>query len=316
MRVIICSHEADIDGLYSASVTLIKYPRAKISFYNYGLENFRKMFDYVKNESKKTKKGLAVISDLGINDEQVSALSLDFIHYLKKRQWSVVWVDHHPWQKKSLDSLKKICTLYHDSSGRKCATEIMYEKLMPKDKIAQQLKLIAHSSDFMTDVKNYDSRVSELIHFYRNSAGSRQKLEFLVQKASNGILWDSEMQKDYMKFIKVAELHKRKSLETLTIRKILSFNVAFVFTYPFVQSSLFANEVFSNSKADLVMLFNKHGKVSIRRNTDRISCSKIASFLVEGGGHEFASGGMLKSNPKDFFSSISEMEQAVIKSLK
>jgi hypothetical protein len=64
------------------------------------------------------------------------------------------------------------------------------------------------------------------------------------------------------------------------------------------------------------MLFNKHGKVSIRRNTDRISCSMIASHLIEGGGHEFASGGMLKSNPKEFSSCINEMEQAVIKSLK
>jgi uncharacterized protein len=67
---------------------------------------------------------------------------------------------------------------------------------------------------------------------------------------------------------------------------------------------------------DLVMLFNKHGKVSIRRNTERISCSRIASLLVEGGGHEFASGGMLKSDPKDISSCIREMERAVIKSLK
>ena len=315
MRVIICSHEADIDGMYSASVALMKYPRAKLSFYNYGLKNFRKMFDYLKNESKRSKKGLVIISDLGINDEQVSALSIDSIHYMKQRQWSVLWVDHHPWQKKSLGSLRKIGTLYHDSSGRKCSTEIMYEKLMWKDKIAEQLKLIAHSSDFMIDVKNHDSRVSELIHFYRNKAGSKQKLEFLVQKASKGILWDSEMQNDYVKFIKVGEFHKRKSLETLTIRKILSFDVAFVFIYPYVQASLFANDVFSNTMVDLVMLFNKHGKVSIRRNTERISCSRIASHLVEGGGHEFASGGMLKSDPKDISSCIREMEQAIIKSL-
>lgn len=316
MRVVICSHEADIDGMYSAAVGLIRYPEAKISFYNYGLENFRKMFEYVKNEASKSKKGLAVISDLGVNDEQVCAMALDFIHYLKQRQWHVVWVDHHPWQKESLDTLRKICTVCHDSSGRKCATEIMYKKFMRKNKVAEQLKLIAHSSDFMIDLKNYDSRVSELIHFYRNSSGSRHKLELLVQKASKGILWDSDMQKQYLKFIKVAEQHKSKSLKTLTLRKIRSFYVAFVFTYPLVQSSLFANEVFSNSKADIVMLFNKHGKVSIRRNTSKISCGKIASFLVEGGGHEFASGGTLNSDPKDFSSSIREMELAVIKSLK
>jgi len=316
MRVIICSHEADIDGMYSAAVGLMRHPGARVSFYNYGLENFRKMFEYIKKEAKKSKKGLVVISDLGINDEQISALAFDSIHYLKQRKWHVVWVDHHPWQKESFGKLKRICTIYHDKSGRKCATEIMYEKFTRKNKIAEQLKLTAHSSDFMIDVKYHDPRISELIHFYRTSPDSRQKLEYLVQKASRGILWDSEMQKDYTKFIKVAELHKSKSLKTLSLRKVKTFNVAFVFTYPLVQSSLFANEVFSNSMADIVMLFNKHGKVSIRRNTSKISCSKIASFLVEGGGHEFASGGVLKSNPKDFSSCISEMQQAVIKSLK
>jgi oligoribonuclease NrnB/cAMP/cGMP phosphodiesterase (DHH superfamily) len=316
MRVLVCSHEADIDGIYSASVALMRYPGAKLSFHNYGLDNFRKMFDYIRNESKKSKQGFVIISDLGINDEDTSALALDSIHYLKQRQWTVLWVDHHPWQKESLATLRKIGNLYHDSTGRKCSTEIMYEKLMHNNKIAEQLKLIAHSSDFMVDVKNHDSRVSELIHFYRNSPDSKQKLEFLAHEAAKGILWNTRMQNDYVKFIKVGERHKRKSLATLTRRKILSFNVAFVFTYPYVQSSLFANELFSNSKFDLVFLFNKHGKVSIRRNTERISCSKIASHLIEGGGHEFASGGRLKSNPKDFSSSINEMGQAVIKSLK
>jgi uncharacterized protein len=246
MRVIICSHEADIDGIYSASIALMNFPRANLLFYNYGLDNFKKMFDFIKNESKKSTRGLVIISDLAINDEKVSALCVDSIQCLKKRKWSVIWVDHHPWQRKSMMSIRKLCKLFHNSSGKKCATEIMYEKLMYKNKIAEQLKLIAHSSDFMTNIKSHDSRVSELIHFYRNSVNSRQKLEFLVHKASKGILWDSDMQRDYLKFLKVADFQKRESLKTLTIKKILSFDVAFVFTYPYVQASLFSHELFSN----------------------------------------------------------------------
>jgi oligoribonuclease NrnB/cAMP/cGMP phosphodiesterase (DHH superfamily) len=316
MRVIICSHEADIDGIYSASVALMKFPRANLSFYSNGLDNFKKMFDYIKNESKKSATGLVVISDLGINDDKVSALCVDSIQYLKKRQWSIIWVDHHPWQEKSLMSIRKLCKLFHNASGKKCATEIMCEKFMYNNKSAEQLKMIAHSSDFMTDIKRHDFRVSELIHFYRNSVNSRHKLDFLAQKASKGILWDSDMQEDYVKFLKVADLQKRESLKTLTIKKILSFDVAFVFIYPYVQASVFSHELFLNLKVDLVMLINHHGNVSIRRNSDRLSCSKIAAYLVEGGGHEFASGGMLKSNPKDFTACIKEMQEAVVKSLK
>lgn len=314
MRVIICTHEADIDGMYSASVALMRFPRAKVSFYNYGLDNFKKLFDYLKYESK-TKDGLAIISDLGINDNNVSNLCVESIQYLKKRQWAVIWVDHHPWHRKSLISIRKLVKLFHDSSGKKCATELMYEKLMYKNKNAEQLKSIAHSSDFMSNIKNHDSRLSELIHFYKNSANSKQNLESLVQKASKGILWDSDMQKDYTKFIKISDFQKKESLKTLTLKKILSLNVAFAFTYPYVQTSLFSHELFSNMKVDLAMLFNRRGKVSIRRNTNRISCNKIASYLVEGGGHDFASGGKLQSNPRDIKACIREMEEAIIRTL-
>jgi len=314
MRVIICTHEADIDGMYSASVALMRFPRAKVSFYNYGLDNFKKMFDYLKYESK-TKHGLAIISDLGINDDNLSDLCVESIQYLKKRHWSVIWVDHYLWYRKSLMSIRKLVKLFHDSSGKKCATELMYEKFMYKNKNAEQLKSIAHSSDFMINVKNHDSRLSELIHFYKSSANSKQNLESLVQKASKGILWDSDMQKDYTKFIKISDFQKKESLKTLTIKKILSLNVAFAFTYPYVQTSLFSHELFSNTKIDLAMLFNRRGKVSIRRNTDRISCNKIASYLVEGGGHDFASGGKLQSNPRDIKACIKEMEEAIIRTL-
>lgn len=314
MRVIICTHEADIDGMYSASVALMRFPRSKVSFYNYGLDNFKKMFDYLKYESK-TKDGLAIISDLGINDDNVSDLCVESIQYLKKRHWSVIWVDHHPWHRKSLMSIRKLVKLFHDSSGKKCATELMYEKFMYKNKNAEQLKSIAHSSDFMSNVKNHDFRLSELIHFYKNSANSKQSLESLVQKASKGILWDSDMQKDYTKFIKISDFQKKESLKTLTIKKILSLKVAFAFTYPYVHTSLFSHELFSNPKIDLAMLFNRRGKVSIRRNTDRISCNKIASYLVEGGGHDFASGGKLQSNPRDIKACIKEMEEAIIRTL-
>jgi oligoribonuclease NrnB/cAMP/cGMP phosphodiesterase (DHH superfamily) len=314
MRVIICTHEADIDGMYSASVALMRFPLAKVSFYNYGLDNFKKMFDYLKYESK-TKDGLAIISDLGINDNNVSNLCVESIQYLKKRQWAVIWVDHHPWHRKSLISIRKLVKLFHDSSGKKCATELMYEKLMYKNKNAEQLKSIAHSSDFMSNIKNHDSRLSELIHFYKNSANSKQNLESLVQKASKGILWDSDMQKDYTKFIKISDFQKKESLKTLTLKKILSLNVAFAFTYPYVQTSLFSHELFSNMKVDLAMLFNRRGKVSIRRNTNRISCNKIASYLVEGGGHDFASGGKLRSKPRDIKACIKEMEDAIIRTL-
>lgn len=315
MRVVICTHKADIDGLFSASVALMKFPKSSISFYDYGVKSFKKMFEYIKCESRKTTGGLVIISDLGINDNAVFSLFEEAIHYLKKRHWSVIWVDHHPWDRRSLKSARKYAKLFLNSTGKKCATEIMYEKFMYKNKIAEQLKLIAHSSDFMTNLKNHDTRLSELIQYYRIGENSKQNLEALVEKASRGTLWDSDMQRDYTKFIKISDFQKKESLKTLKILNILSFNVAFVFTYPYVQTSLFSHELFTNRKIDLALLFNRTGKVSIRRNTDKISCRKIASLLVEGGGHEYASGARLKTNPKDVKGCIGELKEAVVRAL-
>ena len=118
MRVIICTHKADIDGLFSASVALMKFPKSSISFYDYGVKSFRKMFEYIKCESKKTTGGLAIISDLGINDNTVFSLFEETIHYLKKRQWSVIWVDHHPWVRRSLKSVRKYAKLFLNSTGK------------------------------------------------------------------------------------------------------------------------------------------------------------------------------------------------------
>jgi uncharacterized protein len=315
MRVVICTHKADIDGLFSASVALMKFPKSSISFYDYGVKSFKKMFEYIKCESRKTTGGLAIISDLGIDDHAVFSLFEETVHYLKKRLWSVIWVDHHPWDRGSLKSARKYAKLFLNSTGKKCATEIMYEKFMYKNKIAEQLKLIAHSSDFMTNLKNHDSRLSELIHYYRIGENAKKNLQALVEKASRGILWDSDMQRDYTKFTKISDIQKKESLKTLKILNILSFNVAFVFTYPYVQTSLFSHELFTSRKIDLVLLFNGTGKVSIRRNTSKISCRKIASHLVEGGGHEYASGAKLKTDPKDVKGCIGELKDAIVRSL-
>ena len=314
MRILVCTHEADIDGIYSASIALMKFPSAQISFHNNGFNGFKKMFDHLKFEARKEMNGLAIISDLGINDN-VYELCLNAIKYLKKRHWSIIWVDHHPWNRNALLSIKKYIKMFYEPSGGKCSTEIMYKKFMYKDKNAEQLKMIAHSSDFMTSIGNYDSRVSELILFYRNSPNSAEKLLSIVQKTSLGILWDSEMQKDYTKFANISNIQKARSLKTLKIKRIKSFYVAFVFTYPLVQVSLFSQNLLADSQIDLVILFNRLGKVSIRRNNTKISCGKIASFLVEGGGHEFASGGMLKCDPRDFNACVEEIKHAIASSL-
>jgi nanoRNase/pAp phosphatase (c-di-AMP/oligoRNAs hydrolase) len=101
----------------------------------------------------------------------------------------------------------------------------------------------------------------------------------------------------------------------MQIREAGRFKVAYIQSSPYLQSSLFSQEVFSKANTDLVMLYSTKGKVSIRRNNDAISCRSIAANLPEGGGHDYAAGATFKSDPSDTAAVISELQVAVIKAL-
>jgi nanoRNase/pAp phosphatase (c-di-AMP/oligoRNAs hydrolase) len=102
----------------------------------------------------------------------------------------------------------------------------------------------------------------------------------------------------------------------MQIREIRGIKTAFIQSSPFIQNSLFSEEVFKKTGVDLAIFYGTDGRVSIRRNNNKISCNDIAANLPEGGGHVFAAGGTYRSVPNDIESIISELEQAVLTTLE
>ena len=72
-KVIIFSHESDLDGLYSAAIGLMRYPQAMTVFLGYGAENFSKLgnFIYSADRYSPSECGQIIIADLGLNDELI-----------------------------------------------------------------------------------------------------------------------------------------------------------------------------------------------------------------------------------------------------
>jgi uncharacterized protein len=311
---ILCSHVSDLDGIYSASIGLIKNQNVALSFHNYGSSNFQQMFNAIIRKIEKVKgSGIVIISDLGINSG-IEELCVEMIGKINQMDWKVIWVDHHPWPKKAIKLLRQVSTLVHDESGRLCAAELMFRYFTPHNKIAKQLSLMAHSLDFMIGIESLPP-VSALIQYYRNLTNSQDKLTTLARKSATGILWDTEMHKDYLRYLSISNREKSRALSSILIRDIQGFKVAFIPVSDYIQISLFAKEVFDATHVDLAIFYNKDGKVSIRRNIDRVSCRSIANSLVEGGGHDFAAGGKLivDSCKKNGF--LSELELLVTRSL-
>jgi len=315
MKVIIFSHESDLDGLYSAAIGLMRYPQATTVFLGYGAENFSKLGNFIYSATRYSPSecGQIVIADLGLNDDLIETCRKTFSDAVIQG-WKVMWVDHHPWSQQAIEAVKPFVEIVLDASGRKCAADLMYETLLPGNILAAKLASMAHTMDFFTR-DQYLTPISELIRYYQTFPDFYYRLSNLAVKSAKGILWDVEMQSDYNSYVRLRDEAKAQVFASLQIRQAGRFKIAYVQSSPYLQSSLFSEEVFANTKADLAMLFSTKGKVSIRRNNDSISCRMVAANLPEGGGHDYAAGATFKSDPSDTAAVILELQEAVTKAL-
>ena len=256
-------------------------------------------------------KGLVIFTDLGLNDESISTIR-DLFCFLMSNSWSVIWVDHHPWSENALNLFdqNEALQLVLDRGGNKCASELIYRHLLNGNNIAKQLASIAHTSDYLLK-DQYLPPLPELIVYYRNLSNFYSKLTLLAKRVSEGVLWDAEMQTDYNIYVKLRNEAKSNSLKMVRIQELSDgLKMAIVPVSSYIQTSLFSEEIFEKTAVDIAFFFNKEAKVSIRRNNPIIECNKIANELIEGGGHEYAAGAKMTSDPDHMDEVLKELENA------
>jgi len=314
MKIMIFSHESDLDGLYSATIGLLRYPQAMTIFLGYGAENFQKLGDFIYSATHYSpERGLIIIADLGLNDDLIETCRQTFSDAVRNG-WKIMWVDHHPWSQQAIDAVKPFVEIVLDASGNKCAADLMHETLLPGNALAAKLAGMAHTMDFFTK-DQYLTPISEIIRYYQTFPDFYDRLSGLARKSAKGVLWDVGMQGDYNDYVRLRDEAKAQVFATIQIRPVGRFKVAYVQSSPYLQSSLFSEEVFAKTNADLAMFYSAKGKVSIRRSNDAISCRDVAANLPEGGGHAYAAGATFKSDSADASAVISELEAAVAKAL-
>src|SRR5688572_5793128 len=165
MKVMIFSHESDLDGLYSAAIGLLRYPQAMTVFLGYGLENFQKLGNFIYSASQHSpERGMIIIADLGLNDDLIETCKKIFAD-AARNGWKLMWVDHHPWSQQAIEAMKPFAEVVLDSSGAKCAADLMLETFLPNNALASKLASMAHTIDFFTK-DQYLTPISELIRYY------------------------------------------------------------------------------------------------------------------------------------------------------
>lgn len=313
LDILLVSHEADLDGIFSSSIGLIRYPQARTLYIGYGRENFIKMSNVIKDFTRLSRDGKVIVTDLGLNDDFVE-LCKETFSYAREFGWQITWIDHHPWSEKAINAVNPLIEIVLDNTNTKCAADLVYSKLLPDNAMAATLASLAHSMDFFLKDQHL-TPIAELIKYYQTFSNYYYRLYRLAKKAANGVLWDTDMQKDYNNYVGLRDSAKIQAFNTMKLKTIKDFKVAFLESSPFLQSSLFSEDVFTRTKADLVIFYGPDGRISIRRNNNSISCSEIASNLPEGGGHSFAAGARVSSNPADIVAMINELEIAILKTV-
>ncbi len=308
------SHEKDVDGLGAAAIVW-RYARAKglkfdVILTDYG--SFEKVFKKVSMR----KNTLVIITDLGM-DESLLDLITEALRRAISQGCKVVWLDHHQWSMKSIQSIlslpnKPILRVNHDY----CAAEIAFKTLMPRDSVSEEIAKIAHDTDFNVREIESANAISDALTVTRfNAISSKQDMtealmKILTDLADGGPanVWDEQTQqfKDNLLNMQVKNYRKerlrkmKKALDTYCDQMIHGCLVRVIQLPQGVTTTDFGNFMANldnlNSDgrsmkiADLLITVSQGGLLGFRRGSDKVLCNK-AAHLFNGGGHPYAAGG-------------------------
>jgi oligoribonuclease NrnB/cAMP/cGMP phosphodiesterase (DHH superfamily) len=297
-RVLSITHQQDVDGLFCGAILKNAFPDTVVHLTNYGYSNMIQVSKTIENSvSKSKKKGIVIISDLSIDDVKESEPIEIAASKAKASGWKFLWVDHHFWEESVRKKVESFATLILSKEReQKCAAELICETLNIKRTACQRMAKFAHNIDFgLNEIKN-PPPLPEIIRYYLTLPNAHKKLHSIVKKASKGIFWDDELQEVYeSQYLPLKESAIRTAMDSLVVQYIRAYRVAVVESPQILPRNILAERIFGLHKdVDLAVMFAPDGKLSIRRKPGSdIRCDFIAQKL-NGGGHSYAAGGVLK----------------------
>lgn len=320
-NILVFSHEQDVDGLLSAAVLRMVYPRSEVVLTNYGFQNMLALKKKILSFTQSRNSGMIIISDIGINNESYSLVH-EALNTSKQRGFSNIWIDHHVWPEGMKEKFSPICEMVLQSQTqmgsnglKKCATELCIERFAPPSGYAKTLGCIAHRTDFPESIKFPLPPLTGLISYYLGKKELNHKLySIILDNVTRGILWDTEMQEDMIEASRIIDESIMRSINSMVIKK---FNIrpppgsiekvgevkaGIAKADSFVSRSLLLGKIIDEYEIDLGIAYRQDGKLSIRRRHDigekrlQIDCSKVAAAFHQGGGHPGAAGGFLRTN--------------------
>lgn len=174
---------------------------------------------------------------------------------------------------------------------RLCSAEMVQRRLLPDDSIAKSLAIIARSVEFLTKENSQALNLNDLI-----ASGFDKKI--LIQSLSLGVAWSDQ----YARVVTDYQEHKIKLLSEcmkhFVVKNYVNANFGFILADSLLSSADACQYILdSHNNIDVAVAIFRNGRISFRRKNGISAPLDIIAHLFDGGGHPYASGGILREFP-------------------
>ncbi|MDQ2685249.1 MAG: DHHA1 domain-containing protein [Thermoproteota archaeon] len=298
-RILSITHQQDIDGLFCGAILKNAFPDTFVYLTNYGYKNMLNIANTIETNIIKSKRqGTIIISDLSIDNEEEASVIKTAGTKAKERGWDLIWIDHHVWRAEIKDLIESFAiVVLAKEKEQKCASELVCDALNIKRTACIRMAKFAHIVDFRLPEINDMPPLPEMVRYYLTFPDYYKKLHSIIDKASQGIFWNDDIQEEYeSKYLPLKELAIKEALKSVMVTFINNYKVGIIESPKILSKATLSETVFKlYNDLDIIFLFSPDGKVSVRRGLDsKVRCDLIAQKL-NGGGHSYAAAGFIKS---------------------
>lgn len=282
----------DLDGAGSAAAALIAYGRtineATILFAE--PYNIHEVLNSIKGEI--TGGDTLVISDLGPNKSSITE-TINALKEITGRGAAVDWYDHHIWPVEWQESMRNVgVRLTIDT--RTCATGVVarYATQYNNREIGDYLREM-EAAVCAADLWRWDHPLAPKLYRVadtRYGEGPEEWRRRLIEKFSNGILWDEEIEEKLQEYVNKELLNFNEILSRTYVARGECVVAATFKEHGPPSNSFIGASLLSRYRSDIAVIIRSNGGISLRSRSVNV---QIIASALGGGGHPRAAGAKL-----------------------
>lgn len=246
---------------------------------------------------RKIHDSIFVVSDLSINSGNLAEGKM-LLSALKYGNNNVIWLDHHPWDARTIKSIKHMFSfLVFGESDIYCATDLVYLLLGRRNKTSKRLSDLAHLTDFPF-LHNNQKQLTErliyaIVYLKQNPKKKNHNLREFVNAVSKLKFNDPLIRRAHTSYLKMERLNKKLLFKNLRRIAAAKYSIGIGFSRSMQTNSACAL-IGKKLSTDIRIFVNVESGGCGVRSTDNIDSSFLSEYF-SGGGHPQASGFMVNT---------------------